>query len=365
VTVDLIVHAQKSASGSLIRLLESLKKADYFSSTHPRLTVELPNEIDEPTKQYLLNRFKWPPTENQNGPNLLALHHRIPQHGLTVEENSIRFLESFWPADPANSHVVVLSPQAEVSPFFFHYLKYAMLEYKYSTRQYDATALLGISLNLPSTYLNDSTVFNPPLSKKLATPFLWQQPNSNAALYFGDRWVELHDLVSRILTSQKKLPNSKILGTKEVSKTYPSWLEHILKLARARGYVTLYPNFESVDSLVSLHNDLFRLPDEFTKKPTGAPNGELGADVKEHLSLKHKERPLVTSGFINYIKDGGKLPLLVDLPMIGFDGKTIDSSGLDSDAQEFADVFRKEIGGCDEKAKPKDMILGQTGDLFC
>lgn len=29
-------------------------------------------------------------------------------------------LESFWPLDPVNSHVLVLSPNAEVTPQFFH-----------------------------------------------------------------------------------------------------------------------------------------------------------------------------------------------------------------------------------------------------
>lgn len=348
-----------------MRLLESLKKADYFSSSPPRLTIELPNEIEEPTKQYLLQRFQWPPTENQNGANLLTLHHRIPQHGLTVEENSIRFLESFWPADPANSHIVVLSPHAELSPLFFHYLKYAMLEYKYSTRQYDATSLLGISLDLPTTYLNDTTKFTPPLLNETATPFLWQAPNSNAALYFGEKWVELHDFVSRSLTSQHKLASSKP-PQKEVSKTYPSWLEHILEIARLRGYAMIYPNFESVDTLVTLHNDLYRPPEEFKKEVMKEiKQGELRADMKEHLSLKHKERPLLTTGFLSFIKSGGRLPLLVDLPVIAFDGKTIDFTDLDSDAEDFADIFREDVGGCGEKDTIKTRVTGKAVDLFC
>lgn len=32
----------------------------------------------------------------------------------------MRFLESFWPINPKYSHVLVLSPQVEVSPLFFH-----------------------------------------------------------------------------------------------------------------------------------------------------------------------------------------------------------------------------------------------------
>merc|ERR1711964_472766 len=81
VTVDIIIHAQPSASGSLIRLLESLKKADFSSSALPRLTIELPHDIDEPSRRYL-ERFRWPPIPDHATGSLLTLHHRIPQHGL-------------------------------------------------------------------------------------------------------------------------------------------------------------------------------------------------------------------------------------------------------------------------------------------
>jgi hypothetical protein len=51
---------------------------------------------------------------------MLSLRHRIPRQKLTEEESSVRFLESFWPQKPEFSHVLVLSPNTEVSREFFH-----------------------------------------------------------------------------------------------------------------------------------------------------------------------------------------------------------------------------------------------------
>jgi hypothetical protein len=308
----------------------------------------------------------------QGQQNLLTLHHRIPQHGLTGEENSIRFLESFWPSDPSNSHIMVLSPQAELSPLFFHYLKYVLLEYKYSSTNYDAQSLLGMSLELPSTYLNDTTTFEPPLnSKGDATSFLWQAPNSNAALYFGDRWAEIHEFVSNILISQHKLPTPTTLNEKHVSKTYPSWVEHILKLARARGYSLIYPHFDSEDAFVTLHNELYKPPEEYKKDvKEEMTEGELGADMKDHLSLKHKEEKLIKTGLLSMLPNEGKLPLLADMPILRFDGEEVDSSEMFRGAGEFSKVFRREIGGCkdkdDDDTEPvEDRTENGVEDLFC
>jgi hypothetical protein len=372
VTVDLLVHAPLSSSGSLIRLLESLKKADFFSSAPPRLTIELPHKVDEPTRRYLEN-FKWPAVPDFNTGSLLTLHHRIPQHGLSAEENSIRFLESFWPADPFSSHVLVVSPQVELSPLFFHYLKYTMLEYKYADSKLDAhDNLLSISLDLPSSYLNDSTVFTPPLLNgtrdSQATPFLWQAPNSNAALYFGDKWVELHDFVAQVLSSGHELPQPTTLNEKLVSKAYPSWLEHVLKLARARGYWTLYPNFENPDALASVHTDLYEPPEEYAKDAerevpdTGA---ELTADPEQHLSLKHPETALATKSLLSILPSGGDLPNVAAMPLLGWDGERIQAAEIGSHAVNYSRIFRKEIGGCDVSAKEKLRVDLSAGDLFC
>jgi hypothetical protein len=365
VNIDILVHAPVSSSGSLIRLLDSLKHADFFSSAPPRLTIELPHNIDGPTQRYLEN-FKWPPHADQASGNLLSIHHRIPQHGLTAEENSIRFLEAFWPADPFTSHVLVLSPQVELSPLFFHYLKYTMLEYKYASIASVNENVLGISLDLPSTYLNDSTTFSAPLiNETVSSPFIWQAPNSNAALYFGDKWVELHDFVAQLLSTQHTLPTPTTLNEKLVSKTYPAWLEHILKLARARGYWMLYPNFEDSDGLTTLHNELYQSPEEYSE-PEGPPvSGDLTADPAQHLSLKHKETPLVTKSLLGILPFEADLPKVSEMPLLSWDGQKVSLGGIDNLAESYMEVFRREIGGCDVSAKHKPRVALAAGDLFC
>jgi hypothetical protein len=376
VSVDLLVHAPQSSSGSLIRLLDSLKAADFFSSAPPRLTVELPHEVDEPTRRYL-ETFKWPPRADHNSGNLLTLHHRIPQRGLTPEENSIRFLESFWPANPLLSHVFVVSPQMELSPLFFHYLKYTMLEYKYSEVKLDGSEaydenLLSISLDLPSAYLNNSEIFTAPLlngtQKSRITPFLWQAPNSNAALYFGDKWIELHDFVARSLSSQHLLPTPATLNEKLVSKTYPSWLEHVLKLARTRGYWTLYPNFENPDALASLHSELYQPPEEYREDldlDAIDPVSELTADPAHYLSLKHSETPLATKSLLSILPFGGELPRVADMPLLSWDGEEINAAEIGTHAVNFSQTFRREVGGCEASEKEKNRMDLSAADLFC
>jgi hypothetical protein len=121
VTVDILIQALPGASGSLIRLLKSLSAADFTACSIPHLTIELPHDVDGPTTRYL-EKFQWPPAHIDNPSNVrqLTLRHRIPTSRMTEEESSVRFLESFWPADPVNSHVLVLSPQTELSPRFYH-----------------------------------------------------------------------------------------------------------------------------------------------------------------------------------------------------------------------------------------------------
>ena len=364
VSIDLLIHAPVSSSGSLIRLLESLKRADFFSSAPPRLTIELPHDIDAPTLRYL-ERFKWPPHAEQPTGNMLAIHHRIPQHDLTAEENSIRFLESFWPAEPFTSHILVLSPQVELSPLFFHYLKYAMLNYKYASIANVDESLIGISLDLPSTHINDSTTFSAPLINETVSPFIWQAPNSNAALYFGDKWVELHDFVAQSLSSQHLLPSPTTLHKKFVSKTYPSWLEHILNLARARGYYMLYPNFEYSEGLVTIHNELYHSPEEYSGPEKQPTPGELTPDSAHDLPPTRKETPLVMKSLLGILPFEADLPKVSEMPLLSWDGESSSPGDIKGSAQTYREVFRREIGGCDVSLGDKMRVALAASDLFC
>jgi hypothetical protein len=121
VNIDILVQAQPGASGSLIRLLKSLSEADYTACAVPHLTIELPQDLDLATEQYL-ESFRWPPPRLATPTNarLISMRHRIHRRRPTVEESTVRFLESYWPNNPRDSHVLVLSPQVQLSPHYFH-----------------------------------------------------------------------------------------------------------------------------------------------------------------------------------------------------------------------------------------------------
>src|SRR2546421_86561 len=128
ITIDIVVQPPPESSGSLIRLLKSLQQADYFGSPPPRLSIDLPAKVDRATLQFL-DHFEWPPKrEDSMEPHIkqLTVRHRISRQHISSEEASVRFLESFYPLSPEKSHVLVLSPQTELSPLYYHYLKYTL-----------------------------------------------------------------------------------------------------------------------------------------------------------------------------------------------------------------------------------------------
>jgi hypothetical protein len=365
-SVDILVHAHAGASGSLIRLLKSLRTADYTASAVPHLTIELPEEIDPPTAQFL-KTFQWPPLRAFNPAiaNQLTLRHRITRHGDTEEESSIRFLEGFWPLDTSLSHVLVLSPQVELSPHYYHYLKMALLEYRYSGPAiYQAwdKRIFGLSLDLPSKTLDGSTTFVPPKRQagspdgpELAPPrpshsssFLWQAPNSNAALFLGERWAELHGFVSQLLQAQHGLQSTPaLLGDKSVSKDYPSWLEHALRLCRARGYVTVYPGAELATSLATTHGELYPKPEEYEKeKSSSKHSGE------DEVILRH-----------GAFQNGEGLPRFNEMTLLSWDDHQISLEDLNEESLKYAAGFRRTVGGCKtgQAAAPDP----SAKDLYC
>ena len=134
------------------------------------------------------------------------------------------------------------------------------MEYKYSTAsgmQNWGARLMGISLEQPLTPLSGGKALDTPrqtvdTEADVPMPFLWQAPTSNAMLFMGDKWAELHDFVSRSLEAQQRLDSTPaLLSEKLVSTQHPSWLEHALRLSRLRGYWTVYPGEETAKSLAT------------------------------------------------------------------------------------------------------------------
>jgi hypothetical protein len=224
--------------------------------------------------------------------------------------------------------------------------------------------LMGISMDLPATYLNATKPFTAPqptvtpehAAKKGSkeTSFLWQAPNSHAMLFMGQKWMELHGFVAEVLEVQqesKEVP--KMLADKEVSKKYPSWLEHALRLARARGYFTLYPSADTASTVAIVHNDLYQSPEEYkgSRSKTGAGDGT--------------EVRFSSSGMLDTLPDDGDLVPFNSLPLLTWDGKLTNLPEMDEWSARYSAEFRREVGGCDKEASQTTNWDRAARDLFC
>ena len=379
--VDILIHAPPKSSGSLIRLLKSIEGADYFGYRRPHITVELPADIDASTYSFLENMV-WPPLDWSGAPHAsqITLRHRIPKRTFTAAEASSYLVESFYPARPLDSHVLILSPQVELSPLYYHYLVYSLLEHRYS-KATDVDHLMGISLELPTNYLNGSAHFTPPTPKSrdnAPTPFLWEAPNCNAALYFGERWMEFHSFLgNRVSTMKSSTPEY----SKQITEGYPAWMEYLLELMRTRGYAMFYPNYESTPSsaFATVHSELYQPPEEYTKKtmndqkdespPALDPTDSLEVDASTHARTKPRrpEPPLLTSSLLSLLPRD--LPSLSTLPHISYDARPLTASDRSASAADYAATFRREIGNCvvgNRKSGDQPAFVERSADdLFC
>ncbi|KAK6431326.1 hypothetical protein LTR95_012509 [Oleoguttula sp. CCFEE 5521] len=390
--IDVLVHAPKGSSGSLVRMLKSFERADYEGLRTPRLTVELPSEI-EPFAKSFLRDMRWP-SDDESGSGSgsgLTLRHRIPTEHLSSEQASLRFLESFYPSD-GNSHVLVLSAQVELDRQYLHYLHYTILEHHYSMYSTpQAGNLLGVSLDIPQRSLNGSIAFVPPTfsamrSPELPTgtiadpddpaPFLYQGPSASATLIFGPKWAEFHSYLSNRIAASHTGKATK--SRKVISETEPAWLEYFLELVRARGWFTLYPAVK----FATVHEELAQVPEEFTREVEA---GQKGAETlrqndhpEEEAFLVADEAPVMPKrdegklGGIGkplheMLPFDGDLPELAILPLLSYTGDSINETTLLAQRVAFETYFREYIGGCDaeDAARPRVVRPEVALDLFC
>lgn len=370
--MDILVHAPPQSVGGLVRLLKSLERADYLGST-PTLTIELPPDTD-PSVLKFLSTFTWPPNGQRRD---FTIRRRIkPQH-LTPEEATIRTVDAVYPKHSSFSHVLVLSPQAELSPAYYQYLIYTTLKYKYSSvPEESAGDLLGISLELPSFKPTDDKPFSYlPSSPTDETPeFLWQIPNNHAALYFGDKWIEFQSFLSnRFSPSLKSKQNHR---SSLISTQFPSWMEYMLEFIRARGYHLLFPAFATEDdlALVSVHSELYRRPEEYALP---SPNSASGQNQEEDLNrvenlssgdqLRSSEKTLSESSTLSTLFHTfpGHLPDLSSLKVLSYTGEPIASDDLAEQTEAYRKTFINEIGGCKDEQLPPDAEPLKADDLFC
>ncbi|EOA87071.1 uncharacterized protein SETTUDRAFT_89589 [Exserohilum turcica Et28A] len=385
--VDILIQVPPGSS-SVLRLLQSIKDADYSGLRPPRITIELPAELDLSVKERI-ESFKWPPNSDEHTVGGgLVIRRRIANHHDSQEAAAIRFLELFYPANPSKSHVLLLCPQAQVARQYFHFVHYMVYEYKYSIfGAPESGGLMGVSLELPLTHLDNKKKLQPPTIKDMHNdqykvsypnakdaPFLWQAPNSHATLFFGDKWAELHSFLSKRVTKRQALKKS-VSRAKLVSETQPAWTEYMLELMRARGYSLLYPAMTS-DAFVTIHNELYQAPEEFRVPPPTAGQ-EAQVPEKEDVFVRTGESRRAPPTVERHMVAGavplhealpfdGNLPNIADLPRLLYDGQKIHPANVSIIAQSFADEFRQEIGGCRMvKGKHRKRVTGEAGDLFC
>jgi len=390
--IDILIHALPDSSGGLLRVIESLKDAEYGGLKIPRLTIEVPSDIESFAQRYLAD-LTWPPGPDESPikSSTLTLRHRISSSRVSSEQASLRFLESFYPADIANDHVFVLSPQAELSPLYLQYLHYTILEYHYSS--YGAPGseeMLGMSLDVPSVYLNGTGGFVAPTEADMSAnkydgesayernatlPFLYQAPSSTASLIFGNKWATIHNFLSHRLASSHlgKADRPKKL----VSEAEPAWLEYVLELMRVRGWSMLHPP----SPLVTVHNELAQIPEEYLKRQEPNPKKSEGRKRTDHAEeeafltadaslsiVAHIERNSeATQPLHDILPFAGDLPELPHLPYMSHTGDLINSTTATRLRNEYVPVFRRTIGGCEahEASRKRLMHDLRTDDLFC
>ncbi|KAJ5120609.1 uncharacterized protein N7515_009997 [Penicillium bovifimosum] len=364
--VEMVVHAHPEAAGSLIRLVQSLDAADFLGSA-PSLTIELPQRVDPQLLRFLQNLDGSSQTAGR-----ISIRRRIMPRDMDTIESSIRTVEGFYPRDPNDTHLLMLSPQTELAPSFYHYLKFAILNYKHSAKGNRIFSnLIGISLELPSSKpTTDSQQFIPPVmpneDKEQSLPsFLWQAPNSNAALYFGDKWADFHSFLANRLSTLESAAAPK---GKLVSEKYPAFMEHLLEMIRAKGYFLLYPAFAGVKSpsIATVHSELYQPPEEFRASDIASSDPASKNDPTRPLTgtgLGSVEKPLGHATGIMPLLDlfSSGLPDLDQLPLLSYDGDELTAAAYTERTREYAKQFRVNYGGCDTESITDD----PSGDLFC
>lgn len=380
-SIEIIIHAQSEASANLVRLMRSIKEADYSGWTLPRVTIELPARTD-PFLAHFLSEFRWPPGDYASE-SKLNLRRRIDSKPISSVQASLRTVESYFPAVPEKNHLLVLSPDMELSPGYFQYLMYTILEHRYSSPQ-AGHSLMGISLELP-VLAPDAKTKSPWMALKISDALVsWQAPTSNAGLYFGDRWVEMHSFLTQRLLADpelvKRTPASPVL-----SHDYPAWLHFVLEMMQAKDYYMLYPRFIQKENevIVTSHKELARMPEEYgeAEQDTREQSGEQSPGVlsegdvltadKEVKRLLQQERRVSADSLVTSLHDMIRLEgqdragRMSDTPLISFYGEQMAATESVKDSWKFAAEFARDIAGCTSQLVGEKDQAPSIESLFC
>ncbi|GAA5900368.1 hypothetical protein JCM8208_005341 [Rhodotorula glutinis] len=232
---------------SLHRLLSSLQTAHYFGDD-VSLSVNLEQTADRLTHR-LVDDMRWPH-------GTFSLRHRILLGGLMPA-----IVESWYPTSN-DTYGVLLEDDVEVSPLYYAWLKFSILQYRYTLAGRRASSrMFGVSLYQQKNIElrpEGRQPFDPHklfegLSLHATTPYLSQIPCSWGAAYFPEHWREFHSYLALRL-SELALPISEPLVPAIRSNKWPrSWKKYFIELVYLRGYTMLYPNYPDFESLSTNH----------------------------------------------------------------------------------------------------------------
>uniref|UniRef100_A0A803M3J0 Glycosyltransferase family protein 2 n=1 Tax=Chenopodium quinoa TaxID=63459 RepID=A0A803M3J0_CHEQI len=286
---------------SLMRLLKSLTNAYYLGDDIP-ISFNVDSRVDEATIK-LLSTFEWP-----HGTK--TLKRRIIQGGL------IRAVSESWYPSSDDDFGLLLEDDIEVSPYYYLWIKYALLAYHYDP-QVSFPELSSISLYTPRIVEVvkerpkwNATEFFQRIHPN--TPYLHQLPCSWGAVFFPKHWREFYVYMNMRFTEDPKknpvqIPKSRTNGWQA------SWKKFLIDMMYLRGYVSLYPNFPNQASFSTNHME---------------PGAHISA--KDNV-VKHDktdfEVPLLADDFRNYLPNG-KLPSASKLPSLNLFNQAVSLKGL-------------------------------------
>lgn len=231
----------QSRPRSLQRLLNSITTAHFLGDTID-FSFNMDSKVDSETLN-VVNDFVWPYGNK-------VVRRRIIQGGL------IRAVSESWYPTSDDDYGLLLEDDIEVSPFFYMWLKYALLVYRYDPAV-SLPELNAIALYTPRVVevVKERPVWNATEFFKYShpnMPYLHQLPCSWGSLFFPQRWREFYKYMGMRYTADAKknpvqIPRSRTNGWQA------SWKKFLIDVMYLRGYVTLYPNFPNQTSFSTNH----------------------------------------------------------------------------------------------------------------
>lgn len=291
----------QNRANSLTRLLKSLINA-YYVGDEIAISFNVDSKVDEETIK-LINSFEWP-----HGPK--TLRRRIIQGGL------IRAVSESWYPTTDDDYGLLLEDDIEVSPYYYLWIKYALLAYHYDP-QVSLPELSSISLYSPRLIevVKERPKWNATDFFKRVhpnTPYLHQLPCSWGAVFFPKQWREFYVYMNMRFTEDAKqnpvqIPKSRTNGWQA------SWKKFLIDMMYLRGYVSLYPNFPNQTSFSTNHME---------------PGAHISA--KDNVVRHDKEDfevPLLKQDF-RQLLPAGKLPPASRLPSLNLFNQAVSLKGL-------------------------------------